>query len=206
MGVRPGVSGNATPGGSVKAFDGARTLVDPTGTDLLLLHYAVSGSEPPFREIAQHDPSVQAANEFDREALITKVSEQLKATARTVRDVRALQVSIEGYFGQYDEKYREFDFDLSDGTVISKLAFGREVDLVLSNGGLAQSWPMEPSEAADVLRRTGGNRQVVLVLKLEILDAPPAIEGAPLRINTRIAEYEIRSKQNLRLGRVVVRK
>ncbi len=108
-------------------------------------------------------------------------------------------------FGEYDTKYREFDFNLGNGTRIQYTAYGREISLVLTNGGRAQNWTLEPSEAEDVLRRTSGDRHVVLLLKLEVTGTAPAVGAGALLINTRIVEYEIRGHGNVRLGNVVVK-
>jgi hypothetical protein len=185
-----------------------KTLIDPSGIDLFFLQYAVSGATPPFADLAKLDTTVQSADEFSRDATLAKVEAQLRARASAVHGTSYLQVNLINSFGQYDGKYKEYDFQMVNGTTISYSGiFGREVDLTLTNGGFAETWKLDPTEAEDVLRRTGGSRSVVLVLKLEILDAPPPVNDAPLRINTRILEYEIQSQfKNVRLGKVIVSK
>lgn len=183
-----------------------KLLVDPAGVDVFFLQYAISGASPDFTELANLDPAVQAANEFSRNATRARVEGELRARAGSVQGTTLLQVNLNDSFGEFDSKYREYDFKMGNGSVIPYFAvFGREVDLALTNGGLAQSWRLEPSEAEDILRRTGGDRNVLLVLRLQILNAPPAMNGAPMRINTRILEYGIRSSlKDIPLGKVVV--
>jgi hypothetical protein len=197
-----------TTKGSTPLGDAGKLLTDPDGIDLFFLQYSISGAAPSFSDLAGLDSTVQSANEFNRDDARAKVEAQLRARAEAVRGTRLLQVSLNDSFGQYDPKYKEYDFQMGSGTVVPfNSLFRREVDLALTNGGLAQSWKLEPSEAEDVLRRTGGDRHVLLVLKLQVLDAPPPVSGAPLRINTRVLEYEIRSTlKNIHLGQVIVEK
>jgi hypothetical protein len=167
----------------------------------LFLYYATSGENPPLSEIA--DLST-ASKEFNRDDAHAKIEAQLKAKLEAVKGVKFLQVNLGSSFGQYDEKYKEYDFDLGTGTTIPFTAFNRNVDLVLTNGGLAESWKLDPSEAAEVLRKNGGSRGVQLLLHLQVLDAPPSTSDSQLRINVRILDYDIHNYRGDRLGRVVV--
>lgn len=200
-------AGGVNGGTGAAAVDG-RLLAEPTGVDLFFLQYSISGAQPPFSDLAKMDATVRSANEFNRDSTLAKVETELRARAEAVRGTKLLQVNLNDSFGQYDNKYKEYDFQMGSGTVIPFYSvFGREVQLALTNGGLAQAWRLEPSEAEDVLRRTSGDRNVMLVLKLQVLDAPPAVNDSPMRINTRVLEYEIRSRfKNVNLGRVVVGK
>ena len=183
-----------------------RELANPEPIELYFLHYLLAGTEPPFRDLAKLDPAFRSANEFNRDAALARAEADLRAKAETVKGVKFLEVNLEDAFGEYDSKYKEFDFTIGNGSRISFGAFGRQINLVLTNGGLAQSWQLDPAEAQDVLRRTAGDRKVVLVLKLELIGAPPAASGTTLlSINTRILQYEIRSRRNVRLGNIVVK-
>jgi hypothetical protein len=200
-------AGGMNNGTAPAAVDG-KLLTEPTGVDLFFLQYSVSGLQPPFSDLAKLDTTVRSANEFNRDSALAKVEAELRARAEAVRGTKLLQVNLNDSFGQYDTKYKEYDFQMGSGTVIPFYSvFGREVQLALTNGGLAQAWKLEPSEAEEVLQRTGGDRHVMLVLKLQVLDAPPALNDAPMRIDTRVLEYEIRSAfKNVNLGKVIVGK
>jgi hypothetical protein len=151
-----------------------RTLASFDGTDLFFLQYVVSGAEPPFRELAKLDPAYRSVNEFNRDAVLGRLAAQLRARAEAVRGVRFLQINLSDSFGEYDSKYKEFDFSIDTGNTVDFSAFGRRIQLAFTNGGLARNWKVEPAEAEDLLRRTNGDRHVVLAMKLEIIDA-----GAP---------------------------
>ncbi len=194
---------SAPPGGEASSTDsgGGKQLVSPDAEDVVFLYYGLSGEDPSLSEIA--DLST-ASKEFGRAEAHAKIEAQLKAKLDAVKGVKFLQVNLNNSFGQYDEKYKEYDFDLGTGTSIPFTAYGRNVELVLTNGGLAQSWKLDPPDAAEVLRKNGGGRGVRLVLHLRVLDAPPSAGDSRLRIDVRILDYDILSYRGDRLGRVVV--
>jgi hypothetical protein len=183
---------------------GGKLLVEPDENDIFFLYYAASGANPSFSEIADLSNAVKSADEFNRGATHAKVEAELKAKLESVKGVGFLQVNLNDSFGQYDDKYKEYDLDMGNGTTIPFSAFGRNIDVVLTNGGLAQSWKLDSSEAAQVLKKNGGNRNVQLLLHLQVLDAPPATSDSRLRINVRVLDYDVRSYGGDRLGRVVV--
>jgi hypothetical protein len=193
------------PPASGEAASG-KTLTDPSGDDLFLLHYCLSGADPAFPELAKLDSKVRSADEFTRNSVAANIEKQLRARAAEVCGTGHLVIDLSDRFGEFDDKYKEYSFTMRNGSVITLAsAFGRAVEIVLTNGGLARTWKIEPQDAQDVLRRTKGNRSAVLALKLDVLNAVPAFNSAPLTINARIVEYEIRSEtDNLRLGNVVV--
>lgn len=195
------------PGGSAvrSSISGNKQLVAPEADDIFLLYYATSGAVPAFSDLADLSPAVQSANEFKREGAHANAESQLKARLQALTGTRYLQVNLDSSFGQYDDRYKEYDLDMGNGTSISYNAFGKTVDLVLTNGGLAQSWKLPPDEAADVLKKNGGFRNVQVLLHLEILDAPPTTESQ-MRINTRVLDYDIRTNRGDRLGHVEVTK
>lgn len=187
------------------ADEPGRELANPSPIDMYFLQHFVANTEPPFPELAKLDFEYQHADEFNRDSTLARLEGDLRKRAETVKDVKFLQVSLYCNFSEYDSKYKEFDFDLDDSSAIPYQAFNRQVRLALTNGNLAQSWKLEPSEAQNVMQRTGGERFVALNMKLEIIDAPPGVNGAPLVINARILEYDIRTRRNLFLGHVVVK-
>ena len=135
-------SASGAPGTAPAADDG-KLLTEPTGVDLFFLQYSISGAQPAFSDLAKLDPAVRSANEFNRESVLAKVEAELRARADAVRGTKLLQVNLDDSFGQYDTKYKEYDFQMGSGTVIPFYSvFGREVQLALTNGGLAQAWKL----------------------------------------------------------------
>jgi hypothetical protein len=202
----PALVEQRSPAAARPATGSGKTLVDPTGVDLFFLQYSLSGLEAPFGEIASLDQRVRSGNAVSPDAARTRVEAELRARADAVRGTEFLEVNLNETFGMYDSKSKELDFDMVDGTFIPfHHVFGREVDLVLTNGSQAQAWKLEPAEAEDVFRRNGGDRRVLLALKLQVLDAPPAVGSGPTKIDTRVLEYEVKSAwKRTDLGKVVV--
>lgn len=181
-------------------------LVNPEPTTLYFLQQRLAHTLPPLDALTQFDPDVQHADEFHKKDAVDKARNRLVAKQESVNGVTELVINLQSNFGEYDDQYKEYDFDLSDGTNIPfQWPFSREVRLALTNGTKAQTWSLSPDEAAAVLAKTKGRRYATLVLKMKVLDSPPAVDGEPMIINCKIEEYEILDNFTSRhLGKVVV--
>ena len=146
-----------------------KSLSNPSDTDLYLLTYYLSHIEAPFDELSEKDQSVRSANEFERTAKAARAEEQLRARTKSLQGTTTLSISMNNNFGEYDEKYEEYDFtSFGENVQLLFQAFGRQIQLHMTNGDKAQGWKLTPQEAAQVLRVTKGQRYVRLALKLEI--------------------------------------
>lgn len=189
------------------AADAGRTLAQPADLDLFFLAYRAAGVEPPFAALATRDPKVSRADEFTRQKTADEVERQLRSRAESVRDVKLLQVNLDATIGEYDPKYGEYTFvGLGDGTYIpSGSPFGTEVRIALVNGGQAQSWPLDATEAAAVLQRNRGERFVTLALRLEVIGAQQPVDGVPLVLDAKILAVDVMAGDHrTRLGKLAL--
>lgn len=191
------------------ATDARGPLLRPTGEDLVFLAYRMAGVEPPFAAWAAADRRIMAVDEFRRGAAEKALEGTMRARLEQIKDVHEIQMNLRTRFGEYNDRYSEFDFDMNDGTYVFYVTSLRRSGVIvrLTNGSLAQSWSLPPAEAAKVLHLTGDDRNVTLSMKLKPVAATvPASESDPLSIDARVVEYDIVSERNnLRLGHVVVK-
>jgi hypothetical protein len=178
---------------------------NPDGITLYFLHTTLAHEEPFYEKLASLDREVQAADEFHRDAITQKATERMKAKVKSVADTKFLLVNLNSKFGEYDSQYKEYDFDVDDGAWIPFEAFGRAIHVNLANAGKARIWSLDPDAAAFALKKVKGNRNVVLKLKLEVIDSPAAVDNEPIVINAKIVEYDIvGGSDNARLGKVII--
>lgn len=180
-------------------------LASPSAQEMYYIQNFVAGTEPAYRELAKRDPEYNRANEFDRETVLNRLEANLRKGAEHLKSVRLLRVNVADSFGEYDPRYQEYDFTISNGSSFSFNAYGKGVELVVTNGSMAQGWKLNPSQAEDVLRRNDGSRRVTLVLHLSIDDATPALGNSAAKLNAHILDCEIRGKGGILLGRIEVK-
>ena len=184
-------------------------VMSPTGEDLTFLAYILADTEAPFAAWVAADRSVASQNEFKRAAAAKALETKMRARSDELKNVRLIHIDLRSRFGEYNDRYSEFDFNISDGTYIDFQTplrrFGVRMHLV--NGGLAETWSLPPAEAEKVVNLVGGDRNVVLGMTLQLVAATvPAEDYEPLSIDARVIEYDIVSDhKNLRLGHVVVK-
>lgn len=115
-----------------------RLLVNPEGPDLYFVQQRLAHTQPPFDTLAELDSDVKAAYEFHRKDAFSKALDRLRAKDKGVEDVQEVVVNLNAMFSEYDSKYKEYDFDINDGSYISyNNVFGRELRLALTNGSVA---------------------------------------------------------------------
>ena len=180
-------------------------LASPSAQEMYYIQNFVAGTEPAYRELAKRDPEYNRANEFDREAVLNRLETNLRKGAEHLKSVRLLRVNVADSFGEYDPRYQEYDFTISNGSSFSFNAYGKSVELVVTNGSMAQGWRLTPAQAEDVLRRNEGSRKVTLILHLAIDDAAPGLGNSAAKMNAHILDYEIRGKGGILLGRIEVK-
>jgi hypothetical protein len=183
-----------------------QVLINPEPTALYFMQYRMANTKPELESLTSFDPEVQRSDEFHKSDAATKALERLKAKQQSVEGVTELVINLSNHFGEYDDQYKEYDFDLSDASTVGfQYAFGQTVSLALTNGTKAQTWSLPPEEAAEVLKKTKGNRYVTLAIKLKLLPSPPTVNGEPMVIKCLIEEYDIlEAYTSKRIGKVVV--
>ena len=180
-------------------------LFNPDAPTILLLQYKLAATTPPFEAMAKWDAQKNAVDEFHRPALESQTNAELKSKFAGINGVQRISLSLVSNLGEYDAQYGEYDFDINDGSVIQFHAFGRRVNVALTNGTLAQSWKLTASDAEAVLHKNKEQRGVYLALNLELLPSPPGTEDEPLVLNARIVSYDVLSwVGHAKLGSVVV--
>jgi hypothetical protein len=180
-------------------------LDNPDNISVYLLQEKYSNSAPDFVSLAQNDPSVKGADEFHKQALQDQIVAQLKAKFAALQNIDTIVVNLYTTFGPYDSDYDEYDFDINSGSFIEYDALGQEVEIALTNGNDAQSWPLKPDDAEKVLDLNDQQRNVTLVLTLKLQSSSPAIYGQPGVLNAKVISYDVLANQtNVRLGHVNV--
>jgi hypothetical protein len=183
----------------------AHILDNPDSVSVYLLQEIHSNSAPDFVALAGNDPSVKAADEFHKQALQDQIATQLRAKFAALQGVDTIVVNLYSTFGPYDSDYGEYDFDINSGSFIDYTALGQQVEIALTNGNDAQSWPLKPDAAAKVLDLSNQQRNVTLVLTLALENSPPPLYGQPGVLNTKVISYDVLAGQTTnKLGHVVV--
>ena len=191
-------------GGSA-ASRAADVISNPDAATIYLLQCKLSGTAPAFEAMEQADSTVKAADEFHRADAIKRLDASLRARYASLDGVKKIVVNLANHFSEYDGQYGEYSFDINDGSYIPFNAFGRQINIALTNGTKAQTWKLAAKDAEDVLRKNKGNRIGTLVLTLAPLQSPPAMEGQPMLLNTQIVGYDILSGVgSTKLGSVTV--
>ena len=184
-------------------------LVTPTAEDFAYLAYSIAGTPAPFDTWAQADRRVTSLDEFSQAAAAQALAAQMRARADRIKDIRTVKIEVDSQFGEYNDQYGEYDFDINDGTIITYNTplCPRGVVLNLTNGGAAQSWSLSPADAAKILKMTQGNRSVTLTMTVQLTGATlPGSDSDPISIDATIVDYDISTAwTNLRLGHVVVK-
>lgn len=180
-------------------------LDNPDNISVYLLEEKYSHSAPDFVSLAQNDPSVMAADEFHKQALQDEIVTQLKAKFAALQTVDTIVVNLDSTFGPYDSDYDEYDFDINSGSFIDYDALGQQVQIALTNGNDAQSWPLKPDEAEKILDLNNQQRNVTLVLRLALESSSPPIYGQPGMLNAKVISYDVLAGQtSIKLGHVNV--
>ena len=191
---------------SATASHAAEAINNPDSSTVFLLQYKYSHTPVPYEAMAQRDSAVRSADEFHKPEAVKQAVARLEARAASLEGVKRIIVNLASTFSEYDTQYHEYDVNLSDGTYIPyNNASGRELRIALTNGTKAQTWPLNPQEAEDVLRKNNGSRDATLVLTLLLLPSPPAVDGEPVVLNAKIVGYDVLAQfGNAKLGSVVV--
>lgn len=185
-------------------------LINPNGDEIYFLQQEYSQTTPVLNSLAQADDSVINADEFQKQHALNQVVGQLKQQEASVKGVTTITVDLNTTFTPYDSDYGEYDFNISDGTYIPYTAFQetyqpKAVQIDLINGTDAQSWSLKPDLAQSVLDKTGGTREVILALKLQLESSPPGVQGQPLVLNAKVLSYDVLTQTGgIRIGHVDV--
>jgi len=184
----------------------AETVNDPDFITAFLLQQKYSHTTPSYEDVAQWDGAIARMDEFKRPDAIRDAAARLRAKAANLSGVKIAVVNLWNNFTEYDTQYGEYDFDINDGTYVSfSDLHGHEARIALTNGTKAAIWKLNTGDAAAVLRRNDGNRQVTLVLTLLLLPSPPAAPGEPFTLNAKVMRYDVLGGYNhARLGTVTV--
>ncbi len=168
-------------------------IVSPDKADKYFLYYAIANKRPPVGELASANEKVKSADEFHRKDVQKQIEQRILERVKQYEGIRYIELASDNDFGEYDDRYGELTFRLSNNTALGRdTVFDREVAIWAVNGGDAATWSLTPAEAQEVLRKNDGKRDVRLVMMLEIVGAPePNNDYAPLALQARVLEYEI---------------
>jgi hypothetical protein len=173
---------------------------------LCLKYYQLANSQPPIEKWADAAPSVRQANEFGKQAAAEKEVSRLRAELYSLADVGFVRLNINMEFSQYDASLGEYTlrgFGADNYLQYSCFA-DKQLRVRLDNSPWAQSWPLKPAEAEQVLQRNGGSRSIVAVSRIELVGAEPDSQQGPLVLIGKLREVTILGVTNVRLGSVVV--
>jgi hypothetical protein len=115
-------------------------------------------------------------------------------------------VNINMAFSEYDSSLGEYTlmgFGADNYLQYTCFADG-QLRIRLNNSPWAQSWPLKPAEAEQVLQRNKGSRNIVAVSKIELVGAEPESQQAPFVLIGKLREVTILGVTNARLGSLVV--
>ncbi|MDR3527658.1 MAG: hypothetical protein P4L57_10280 [Rhizomicrobium sp.] len=184
----------------------ADIIVDPDVSTVFLLQSKFSHTVPHYDTIAEWDPAVRVADEFQKPVAIKQVVAKLRARAASLEGVKQVVVNLRSAFSEFDDQYQEYEFDFDDGTYIPfDSGYGNQVRIALTNGTKARTWKLNPKDAELVLRRNRGLRNVRLVLTLLPLPSPKAVGNDAPVLNAKIIGYDVVSgSSNVKLGSVAV--
>lgn len=178
--------------GVVYAADTITSLNEPKADDLAFIAYRVARVEPPFTSWAED--VVKPLDEFKRPNAQRVIETTMRSRFEQLKNTNVLRINLSSSFGEYDDQYHEFDFNINDGSFIPfDMPFhNTRITINLTNGSIAQAWPLPPADVEKLLHKLKNRRYVTLSLKLQVIRATAStISGEPISLDTKILEYDI---------------
>lgn len=182
----------------------ARTLPNPTPQEIYFLQQQYAHTTPDLTALAKTFLNVELANQFQEPALIQQVVAQLKQQEASVQGVNIITLNLNSWLPQYNSQYKEYDFSISDGTLISFSAFDQNTQICLTNGTTAQTWSLPPARAEQVLNEVVNNG-VILALTLQLKPSPSSVDNQSSILNAKILSYDVLTSNGVKIGHVTVK-
>lgn len=182
-------------------------LVNPTDDTLCLLYYHFAGQTPAFDQLAQNDPSVENANEFDKPAALAAQTQKLKSFYDSLASVKTVKINIDMSLGTYDSQQGEYDLSgFAGDEYLSYYCFNSiRLQLQFDNSDYAQSWTLTLDAAEAVLDKNGGGRDVVAISTIELTGVNPGAPGDPLVLVGDVKKVDVIGEfNNVPLGHYTV--
>ncbi len=168
-----------------------RTLVNPSGAEIVMLYHAIAGVRPPIEKWAEDSHRLHSASPPDKAQVRADLRAELETLAQSVNDVGRLHISIgDAALSTYDPAYGEFTIGaLSPSSSIPFQEYQQSVNLRFDNALTAQIWKATPEQARAALDKLGGYPRASIDITLDVMNAVPSPRGGTITV--RVVEYEL---------------
>ena len=148
--------------------------------DMALIYYKLSGTQFPWKEIAQNYPEYRkASDEFARQDVLEKLKLRIEEQAKELMEgkKKSLAIITRMDIKEYDFDHAAFPLDFSENTYFSYASYPsvyEDIAVTFKNGSQFTMWPVSKEEARKITQQIGSGREVVATIEFIPVSAKSA--------------------------------